>query len=70
MTARRELPQIPKAAAENEALLARIEELFDAQPETPEGDELALPVGLVERFEEAAYPMDSGRSPGTDASPG
>lgn len=38
--------------------LARIDELMDAEPNTPEGDELELLVTLVELYEENEYPID------------
>ena len=50
-------PKIIKTEAEHAAVLARIEEIFDAQPDTPEGDELELLTVLVERYERAAFPI-------------
>ena len=41
-----------------ERALARINDLMDADPDTPEGDELELLVSLVELYEEANYPID------------
>ncbi len=38
--------------------LARIDELMDAEPNTPEDDELDILVGLVERFEESHHPIN------------
>ena len=40
-----------------EAALARIDELMDADPDTPEGDELDVLVGLAERYEETHHPI-------------
>ena len=40
-----------------EAALARIDELMDAEPSTPEGDELDSLVTRVERYEEDHYPI-------------
>ena len=40
----------------NEAL-KRIEELFDAEPGTPESDELELLVALVELYEKEHFPI-------------
>ena len=40
----------------NEAL-KRIEELFDAEPGTPESDELELLVALVELYEKENFPI-------------
>ncbi|EGQ8013252.1 DNA-binding protein [Vibrio cholerae] len=47
-----------KTAEDNRAALARIEQLWDAEPNTPEGDELEVLATLVEAFEEANYPID------------
>jgi HTH-type transcriptional regulator / antitoxin HigA len=47
-----------KTESENQAALARIEALFDAQLGTPEGDELELLITLVELYELQTYPMD------------
>lgn len=40
-----------------EAALARIEETFDAEPDTPEGDELEILASLVETYEKRNYPI-------------
>ncbi len=40
---------------EYEAALARIEELFDAEPDSPEGDELEILASLVETYERRNY---------------
>lgn len=48
-----------KTAEDNRAALARIEQLWDAEPNTPEGDELEVLAILVEAFEEANYPIDA-----------
>lgn len=47
-----------KNAADYEAALARIETIFAAQPETPEGDELELLVHLVETYEATVWPIE------------
>lgn len=44
-----------KTEEDNRAALARISEIFDAEPNTPEGDELDVLATLVEAFEEAHY---------------
>jgi HTH-type transcriptional regulator/antitoxin HigA len=41
-----------------EQTLARIDELMDAEPGTPEMDELELLSLLVEHYEDERYPMD------------
>lgn len=40
-----------------EAALARIEEIFDAEPATPEGDELEVLSALVQAYEKERYPI-------------
>ena len=40
-----------------EAALARIDELMDAEPNTPEDAELDVLVTLVERYEERHHPI-------------
>jgi HTH-type transcriptional regulator / antitoxin HigA len=51
-------PKVIKSEAEHQAMLARIEAIFDARPGTPKGDELELLVLLVESYEDKAYPID------------
>ena len=51
-------PKVIKTDVEYEAALSRIEELLDADPGTPEGDELELLATLVELYEKAAHPID------------
>ncbi|MBY3788997.1 MULTISPECIES: helix-turn-helix domain-containing protein [Photobacterium] len=46
-----------KTAEDNRAALARIEQLWDAEPNTAEFDELEVLSTLVEAFEEANYPF-------------
>jgi HTH-type transcriptional regulator/antitoxin HigA len=41
-----------------ERALARINDLMDADPGTPEGDELESLANLVELYEEENYPID------------
>lgn len=50
-------PKVIKTAAQYKATLARIEQIFDAQPGTARGDELELLLLLVETYEETAYPI-------------
>jgi HTH-type transcriptional regulator/antitoxin HigA len=47
-----------KTEAENEAALARLEEIFEAEPGTAEGDEAELLTALIEKYEREAYPME------------
>lgn len=48
-----------KTAEDNKAALARIEQLWDAAPNTPEGDELEVLATLVSAFEEEHYPIEA-----------
>jgi len=50
--------KIIKNEGDYQIALARIDELMDAEPNTPEGDELELVVTLVELYEEKKYPID------------
>ncbi|CAG0962300.1 ImmA/IrrE family metallo-endopeptidase [Geobacter sp.] len=52
------IPKVIKNETDYEAALARIDELMDADPGTPEGDELELLVTLVELYEKMAHPID------------
>jgi len=49
--------KIIKTEEDYHKALARIDELMDAEPNTPEGDELELLVTLVEFYEEKKYPI-------------
>jgi HTH-type transcriptional regulator/antitoxin HigA len=46
-----------KTDEEYENVLARIEQIMEAEPNTPEGDELELLSLLVEKFEQERYPL-------------
>jgi len=48
-----------KTVEDNEAALARIEQLWDAKPNTLEGDELDVLVTLVSAFEEEFFPIET-----------
>jgi HTH-type transcriptional regulator/antitoxin HigA len=48
-----------RSEADYSAAVARIEEIIDAAPGTPEADELEILVTLVERFEEASFPVEA-----------
>ena len=52
------VPKIIKNESEYDAALDRINELMDAEPGTPEGDELELLSTLVELYEKEVYPID------------
>lgn len=47
-----------RTAAQYEATLARIGEIFDATPDTPAGDELERLLTSVEAYEDITYPID------------
>ena len=53
------IPKILKTEEDYEATLKRIEEIFDAVPGTPEGDEMELLVHLVEIYEDENYPISA-----------
>jgi HTH-type transcriptional regulator/antitoxin HigA len=46
-----------KTEADYEATLARVEELWGSEPDTPEGDELEVLFTLVEAYEAKHYPI-------------
>ncbi|MES2764498.1 MAG: DNA-binding protein [Bacteroidota bacterium] len=46
-----------KSAADHKKALKRIEELWEAEPNSPEDDELEILVTLVEAYEEIHYPI-------------
>lgn len=50
--------KIIKTEEDYQKVLSRIDELMDAEPNTPEGDELELLVTLVELYEDKKYPID------------
>ena len=47
-----------KNEADHAAALARIEDIFDALPGTPEGDELELLVHLIDEYEAAHHAIE------------
>lgn len=49
--------KVIKSEAEYEAALARVEEIMDAEPNTPEGEELELLALLIENYEEHNFPL-------------
>jgi len=46
-----------KSEVDYDAALARVDNLMDAQPDSPEGDELDILVTLVEKYEAQHYPI-------------
>ena len=48
-----------KTDSVHKAALARIEELWDAQPDTTEVDEMVVLTTLVEKFEQAHVPIET-----------
>ena len=41
------IPKLIQTEAENEAALARLDEIFDAKPGTPDGEEVELLVAVI-----------------------
>ena len=48
-----------KTVEDNQAALVRIEQLWDAETNTAEGDELEVLATLVHAFEEEHYPIET-----------
>ena len=48
---------IIKSDKQYKSALGRIEQIMDAEPNTPEGDELELLSLLVEKYEKGSYPL-------------
>ncbi|NPA43714.1 MAG: helix-turn-helix domain-containing protein [Chlorobi bacterium] len=48
-----------KTEADYQQALARLEEIFDAVPGTPEGDELEVLSLLIEDYEEKHFPIEA-----------
>ena len=48
-----------KTVEDHKIALARIEQLWEAEPNTPEGDELEVLATLVHAFEEEHYPIEA-----------
>ena len=48
-----------KTEEEYQAALARLEEVFDADPGSIEGDELEVLTLFIEKYEDLHYPIDS-----------
>jgi HTH-type transcriptional regulator / antitoxin HigA len=51
-------PKVIRTEADYAAALARVAAIFDAKPGTLKGDELEVWLVLVEKYEEAVYPID------------
>jgi HTH-type transcriptional regulator/antitoxin HigA len=51
-------PKVIKTESDCAVVLARIEKLMDARPNTPQGDELELLSLLVHDYEERAFPIE------------
>ena len=50
--------KVIKTEEEYEQALKRLEDIFDAEPETAEGDELDLLSLLIDNYEKIHYPID------------
>ncbi len=48
-----------KCEADYDDALARVDDLMDALPDSPEGDELDILVTLIEKYEAQHYPIDA-----------
>ncbi len=48
-----------KTEADYDIALARVSDLMDAKPDSPEGDELDVLVTLIEKYEALHYPIDA-----------
>lgn len=48
-----------KTLKDNQNALTRIEQIWEAEPNTPEDDELGVLVTLVEKFEEEHFPIEA-----------
>ena len=46
-----------RSAADYEAALARLEQIWDPEPDTPEADELEILTVLIERYEDKHHPI-------------
>ena len=51
-------PKLIKTEKEYQASLARLEEIFDADSGTPDGDEAELLTALIQMYEKEKYPID------------
>ena len=51
--------KILKTKADYEVALKKIDALFDAKPNTPEGDEFELLSLLIDNYEEEHYPIEA-----------
>jgi HTH-type transcriptional regulator/antitoxin HigA len=56
-----EVPDTIRTEGDYEAALARIDALMDAEPGTPEGEELDVLTNLVEHYEEKHVAQPDGR---------
>jgi HTH-type transcriptional regulator/antitoxin HigA len=50
--------KVIKSEDDFQKALSCIDELMDAEPNTPEGDELEFLVTLVEQYEDKKYPIE------------
>ena len=48
-----------KCEADYDAALIRVDDLMDAKPDSPQGDELDILVTLIEKYEAQHYPIDA-----------
>ena len=50
-------PKLIKTGKDYQAALARLDEIFEAQPGTADGDEAELLTTLIEMYEDQKYPI-------------
>jgi len=51
--------KILKTEQDYESALQRLEQIFDAEPDTPEGDEAEVLSILIEKYEDEHYPIEA-----------
>ena len=51
--------KVIKTEKEYNQSLERLDEIFDAPPDTPEGDEAELLVILIEKYEDENFPIEA-----------
>ncbi len=47
-----------KTETDYEAALSRLEEIWDPEPDTPEGDKFEIPMLLIEKYEDTHHPIE------------
>jgi HTH-type transcriptional regulator/antitoxin HigA len=52
-------PEAIKTEADYQDVLKRLEEVYDAEPGTKDGEELEVLAGLIEKYEDEHYPIET-----------